>query len=79
MQAVARSPETRTATVTSGRLVSVMGRAPRAWKMTSEMASLERRATNCVFRRLALVPCASMAKVAPEARWLVQSMRQRPS
>ena len=65
--------------VTSGASVLTTGRMPRAEKSWSEMASLERRATNWVLRRLSFVPCESMTKVAPGARWLDQSTDWMPS
>ena len=64
MPTVARSREMRTTTCRSGASTLVMGRAPVRASRRSATASLERRATNCVLRSWALVPWASMAKVA---------------
>ena len=72
MAMVARSARRRTATLTSGFLASTLGRPPSLACMRSQIASLARRATNCVFLRLALVPWASMAKVAESERWSSQ-------
>ena len=55
------------------------GRIPRAENSWSEIASLERSATNWVLRRLSFVPWESMTKVAPGARCADQSMDWTPS